>query len=172
MTSWEEELLVAISDRSDHKEIFKKIEAAARSLGFEYCAYCVRMPWPFARPRLYMIDNYPAAWQARYQEAGYLHIDPTVAHCRQSETPLVWSDEVFEQAPDFWEEAQSYGLRFGWAQSCLDANGAGMLTLARSTEPLSADELAAKEGRMRWLAHTSHLRLTRPITSPTARSKC
>jgi LuxR family transcriptional regulator len=165
MKSWEEELLAAIINDTDPAEVFKKIENAARSLDFEHCAYGTRMPWPFSRPRVYLINNYPTAWQARYQEAGYMHIDPTVAHCRKSEAPVVWSDDVFAQSPGFWDEAQSFGLRFGWAQSSLDANGgAGMLSLGRSSGPLSASELAAKESKMRWLVHLSHLRLTRTVS--------
>ncbi len=165
MVNWEEELLAATSHHSDHKEVFRKIEAAARDLGFEHCAYSTRVPWPFSRPRNHLMNNYPAAWQARYQDAGYLHVDPVVAHCRKSEAPLLWSDDVFAKVPEFWREAQSYGLRFGWSQSCLDANGAGagMFSLSRSAEPLSPEEIAAKEGKMRWLVHISHLRLARTL---------
>lgn len=39
---------------------------------------------------------------------------------------------------DFWEEARSYGLNVGWAQSSRDFIGTrGMLTLARSNDQLS-----------------------------------
>ena len=55
----------------------------------------------------------------------------------------------------------AHGLIVGWAQSTLDrAGGGGMLTLARSTEPLSATELEAKELSMRRLAGVAHAALS------------
>jgi len=98
--------------------------------------------------------DYPPAWTERYHEAGYVAIDPTVLHGRRSQTPLVWSDELFASTPQLWAEARSFGVRFGRAQSGLDANGVGgMLTLARSGEAISTKELKANEPRLRWLVN-------------------
>jgi LuxR family transcriptional regulator len=164
MRTWEEDLLTTINGIACDLEVFRKVEAAALGLGFEYCAYGLRVPFPLSKPRIYLLNNYPAAWQARYREAGYLDIDPTVLHGRRTQAPLVWSDDVFTGAADLWTEAQSFGLRVGWAQSSLDANGmGGMLTLCRSKDTLSAAELEAKEFKMRWLVSTAHLSLTRVL---------
>ena len=51
---------------------------------------------------------------------------------------LVESKCKTQEEKDFWEEARSYGLNVGWAQSSRDFIGTrGMLTLARSTDQLS-----------------------------------
>jgi LuxR family transcriptional regulator len=164
MKSWAEELLHELTHASSDTEIFGKIEAAARGLGFEFCAYGLRAPWPLSKPKTRLVSNYPEAWKKRYQEARYAEIDPTVQHARRSQAPIVWSDALFSSAPDLWREAQAHGLRYGWAQSAFDSCGVGgMLTLARSSDPLTAEELARNEVKMRWLVSTAHLSLKRVL---------
>lgn len=151
--------------QSEHA-VFGKIEHAAHALGFEYCAYGLRVPLPLSNPKTIFLNNYPAAWQERYVRSDYVRVDPTVQHGCRTQSPLIWSDEVFAPAPEFWEDARSFGLRFGWAQSCIDGGGVrGMLTLARSSQSLSAGELELGEMKMRWLAHVAHLILSRIFTT-------
>lgn len=164
MKSWAEELLHELNRTNSDKEIFGKIETAARGLGFEFCAYGLRAPWPLSKPKTRLLSNYPEAWKKRYQEACYFDIDPTVQHARRSQSPVVWSDALFAGVPELWREAQSHGLRYGWAQSAFDSCGVGgMLTLARSSRPLTQEELAESEVKMRWLVSTAHLSLKRVL---------
>ena len=164
MKSWAEELLHDLNHANADTELFGKIETAAEGLGFEFCAYALRAPWPLSKPRMRWLSNYPEAWQKRYQEARYFDIDPTVQHARRSQSPIVWSEALFSCAPELWREAKSHGLRHGWAQSAFDSCGVGgMLTLARSSKPLTATELAENEVKMRWLVSTAHLSLKRVL---------
>jgi LuxR family transcriptional regulator len=166
MNTWQGDLLGITDTGRTVDEVFEKIERASYALGFDFCAYGLRLPAPISNPRTIMLSNYPLEWQARYASAGYLAIDPTVAHGRQSQAPLVWTNAVFEATPNLWEESQSAGLRFGWAQSSLDAVGVGgMLSLARSYDALSPKELALQEVKMRWLVNISHLALSRLYVS-------
>jgi len=170
MKSWAEELLHELNHTSSDAEIFSKIEAAASGLGFEFCSYGLRAPWPLSKPKMRWLSNYPEAWKKRYLDARYLDIDPTVQHARRSQSPVVWSDALFSGVPEFWHEAQSHGLRHGWAQSAFDSCGVGgMLTLARSSDPLTPVELAENEVKMRWLVSTAHLSLKR-VLMPTLMS--
>jgi LuxR family transcriptional regulator, quorum-sensing system regulator SolR len=164
MENWQEDLLLSMGRSDSQQQLFGKIEAAARWLGFEYCAYGLRMPLPLSNPRTVIFSNYPKAWQRRYQEAGYLQSDPTVAHGLRSRTPVQWSDHVFEASPQLWHEAKSFGLRSGWAQSSVGDGGAiGMLSLARSSPMLTQRELGALEARMCWLVSLSHQSLARLV---------
>ncbi|MDR6539759.1 autoinducer binding domain-containing protein [Variovorax soli] len=164
MNNWQEDLLRIVAIAPGEQQIFDEIIAAAHGLGFEYCSYGLRFPFPLSNPKVFTLFEYPRDWAERYREAGYVSTDPTVAHGRRTRTPVVWSDELFASAPQLWAEARSFGLRVGWAQSNLDANGVvGMLTLSRSGEALSASELEAKEGRMRWLVNIAHLALTQAL---------
>ena len=160
MGNWQHDLLNLVGGASNEQEIFEKIIAAARELGFEYCSYGLRPPLPLSNPRVVTLFEYPRAWTERYHAAGYVNSDPSVLHGRRTQTPVVWSDGLFAATPQLWAEARSFGIRIGWAQSCLDVHGVGMLTLARSSEPLTEEELAAKESHMRWLVQLAHLTLT------------
>lgn len=166
MRAWQEDLLLATDSPTCERQIFAKIQAAATALGFEHCAYGLRLPTPLSNPKILILNNYPESWQKRYTENGYLMVDPTVKHGRQSQKPLVWTESVFADARSMWEDARAHGLRFGWAQSSLDAVGVGgMLTLSRSSEALGMKELESQELKMRWLVNVAHIALSRAFTS-------
>ena len=140
------------------EEVFAAIQAQAADLGFEYCTHGTRMPLPITRPHTSFFSNYPPDWLARYNELGYLQTDPTVAHGMRSSEPALWNDAFFEKCPQFWAEAQSFGLRHGWAQSRRDPEGTfSMLVLARSSGEITAPELLRNEGRMKRLVDASHV---------------
>jgi len=165
MQAWQEDMLTGMGGALLTEEaIFGRLRDAAEALGFNYCAYGLRVPIPMTKPQTVVLSNYPKAWQLRYHEAGCLSIDPTVLHGRKSQVPALWSDELFAEATSLWDDARAFGLRVGWAQSNLDGHGiGGMLTLARSHDDITPAELAAKELRMRWLVSIAHLALSRRI---------
>lgn len=147
------------------QDAFAQVVDHARALGFEYCAYGLQVPWPLTRPHTHMFSNYPKAWRARYAEQQYLRIDPTVHHARTSLAPAIWSHRLFAHTPALWQEAQDVGLRIGWVQGVRDVGHNGMLTLARSAEPLSAAELREKAPQVLWLAHAAHDTMSRLLPS-------
>lgn len=162
MQDWQEELLRSMETSRCEVDAFQQIQVATLALGFNFCSYGLQLPYPLANPQTIVLNNFPEAWQARYIQQNYQHIDPSVAHCRQKRVPVVWTDELFSPAAALWEEAQAFGLRFGWARSIFDVSGVGgMLTLARDVGPLSATELEAKGIKMGWLASMAHMALSR-----------
>jgi LuxR family transcriptional regulator len=171
MQSWQEDMLNALeASHLTEDQIFGRLNLASQALGFSHCAYGLRVPVPVTRPQTVAINNYPQAWQERYQTAGYLSIDPTVLLGCKSQAPILWSDNLFSGTPCLWDEARDVGLRVGWAQSSLDGHGlVGMVTLARSDGDITPAELAAKEIRMRWLANSAHWALSRRIAPRLAR---
>lgn len=161
-----QEWIHAIANSEDAEAISRAVEYAARELEFEYCAYGLRMPVPIAEQRTVLRNNYPCGWQKRYSEAQYLNIDPTVAHGYASLEPIIWSDQVFASARVLWDEARSFGLKHGWAQSSLDVHATrGMLSLARGALSLSEAELAAKQFHMSCLAWAAHQAFSRVFTA-------
>ncbi len=165
MNHWQEDLLnLLLNSEKSPGSIFDCIKKAAQQLGFDHVAFGFQAPYPITQPKITLLNNYPDAWQTRYTQAGYLFTDPTVAHGRQSQTPMVWDTTLFASNPTLWTDAQDHGIRTGWAQSSLERNGAGsLLTLSRSTEPLTAPELTSKETAMRWLVQVAHVSLSRAI---------
>lgn len=154
---WMDELLDTLDTARTEAELLAKIESTARYLGFDSCAYGIRIPIPVTRPKVVMINNFALSWRQRYAQCGYMAVDPTVKHCAESTTPIVWDEQMTRQNPPMWEEARAAGLVHGWAQSSLDARGSGgMLTLARAGEPITQQELAANQKYMRFLVHIAH----------------
>lgn len=165
METWREDRLNALLHMDSEQDLFQQVAKAASALGFEYCAYGIQMPVPVSRPKVAMFNNYSAQWQQCYSERGYLRVDPTVQHALKSTLPIVWSNQLFEPARDMWEEARGHGLRFGWAQASRDARGAvGLLSLARSADQLTTEELSVNQAQMSWLAQYAHAGMARLLT--------
>ena len=157
MNKWQEEQLQALLSARNEQEIFSVLAHAAAQLGFDHCAYGMRLPLPVSQPKVVMHNNYNPAWQECYLRNNYVLIDPTVAHGAQSVRPLIWTDDLFSGCQGFWEEARAHDLNVGWAQSCHSAQGVGsLLTLARSHDALSQNELEAHSLQMTWLAQLAH----------------
>ncbi|MEN3290880.1 MAG: LuxR family transcriptional regulator, quorum-sensing system regulator SolR [Burkholderiales bacterium] len=162
METWREDQLNALLSARSEMDLFNQVAELAVGMGFEYCAYGIQMPVPISRPIVAMINNYSTAWQECYTARCYLQVDPTVQHALRSTLPVVWSQGLFEAAPELWEEARAHGLRFGWAQASRDAWGStGLLTLARSAGRLTAAEMHANGAKMAWLAQCVHAGMAR-----------
>ena len=165
MNPWQEDLMnVLLIPAAAPEAIFARIERAALQLGFDHVAFGFQAPYPVTEPKVTLLNNYPGPWQQRYAQAGYLLTDPTVAHGRQSQTPILWNDQAFASNRALWADAQDHGITTGWAQSSLERSGAGsLLTLCRRAELITPSELQAKEAPMRWLVQVAHVSLSRVI---------
>ena len=169
IADWQDLQMSSLLTASTEAEFFDTLSKVGRELGFEYCAYGMRMPLPLSNPKLYMLNNYSQEWQQRYAKENYLTVDPTVAHGMKSVMPLVWSEPVFQSSRGLWEDARSHGLNVGWAQSSYDAKGVGgLLTLARSNENLGAAELRKNAAAMSSLVQFAHEGMSRLIAAKRA----
>lgn len=166
MEAWQEDHLNALLEIRSADELFNQLTVMARHMGFEYCAYGIRMPVPVSRPTIVMLNNYAPAWRKRYEERNYLEVDPTVRHGLLRSSPIVWSNQIFHATPELWEEARSHGLNYGWAQSSRDVSGAvGLLSLSRSSEPLLQKEIAATRAQMAWMTQFAHAALSKVLVA-------
>lgn len=155
------------------QRIFHDTALQAKSLGFEFCSYYARIPFPVSRPSTFTFNNHPPIWNSAYREKNYLAKDPTFKHAMQSQSPLVWSDSVFASTPDIWDEARSNGLHVGWAHPVRDSrNIVGLLTVARSDRPLLSSEISEKQAKLATLAQNMHqgiMRHLEPLYIPEAK---
>ena len=134
-------------------QVLDVLSASVLEMGFEYCAFGVRWPLPLTQPTMFVVSNYADEWKLLYAERNYIACDPTVAHGLVSQAPLVWSDEVFADAPALWSEAREHGLLAGVSQSAFSAMGAaGLLSVGRSHEPIGSAELRQRRASLWWLA--------------------
>lgn len=175
MDTWQENQLHALEGIQSEEQLFQTILSLGKELGFDLCAYGLRMPFPLATPKTVMFNNYPIAWQTQYQAKNYVATDPTVQHAMRSSLPVLWTNDLFSPAQELWEEARSFGLRYGRAQSIREYNGiVGLLTLVRSDDPITETELEAKQLKMSWLTEVAHIGMSRcliPKLMPEANAK-
>ncbi|MEQ1543621.1 LuxR family transcriptional regulator [Methyloglobulus sp.] len=154
---WLEEHLELLLFADNQKDFFEHLATTASVLGFDYCAFGLRAPYPVMNPKTIWLSNYSSDWQIRYVKNNYFAVDPVVQHGSRSTFPLIWSSSLLGSAPDFWEDAKEFGIDHGWSQSYCNADGfLGMLTLARSGEALQANELADKQMLFSWLTQLAH----------------
>jgi LuxR family transcriptional regulator len=147
-------LLLKVKTKS---EFLAGLTKAAELLEFDYFAYGLRVNMPLSAPKIEMLNNYPESWQKQYGSQDYVDIDPTVQHGMRSMRPVVWSEELFVNARPLWDDAHSFGLRHGWAQSTLSMPGiSGLMTLARSSKEIEPKELIRKTNLLVWLTQIAH----------------
>lgn len=71
--------------------------------------------------------------------------------------PVLWTDELYREAPQFRKAACQNGLRHGWTQSLHDQqHNESQISVARSRKSISIAELYRKAGSVQWLCHTLH----------------
>lgn len=114
------ELIEAARQAGSVEEIHALCGYLCERAGFDYFFYGAVLPVSLVRPRTVIISGYPADWWDRYQERGYMGIDPVVHHTTSSQTvPLVWNDidpnahPHSRQVRAFMQEAADFGLASG-----------------------------------------------------------
>ncbi len=167
-----ENILQELESIDPAQRIFLDTASRAAELGFEFCSYYMRIPFPVSAPATVIFNNHPPRWNSAYREKNYVKEDPTFKHALRSMFPIVWSDSVFASTPDLWDEARSHGLHVGWAHPVRDSrNMVGLLTVARSERPLLPGEMCEKQSRLAELAgdtHQSMMRHLGPLFLPVA----
>jgi LuxR family quorum-sensing system transcriptional regulator SolR len=167
VSSWQLRLSDEVRAAANQAEVFRALVHASQQLGFEYCSYLSSSLLPFTQTNVVSANNFSQSWRDIYSAYGNRQ-DPVVAHCRRSNRPVVWSDELFAQAPTLLTAARACGLRVAWSQGVTDPlayRARGIVTLARNEPALSADERFHKEPMMTLLATITHeamLRVAQP----------
>lgn len=154
--TWRERCLARLGSAATSLDaLVSELRAIVAELGFEHCSYVYRRPLPVAQPIMLWSSTYPQGWLDRYFERDYLHVDPLVRRAFDGYAPVVWGDQGIDEQPEFWEEARAFGIRHGWAiASRGHAGTVGLLSVARSHDPLTASELDRQELQLLWLAHS------------------
>ncbi|WP_236872896.1 LuxR family transcriptional regulator [Burkholderia sp. LA-2-3-30-S1-D2] len=157
MHAWKEKYLNGYAAAKSEADVFLELTADVRALGFEYCSFGLRIPFPVTNPQFMLQSNYPEPWVKRYVSQNYFAVDPTVRHGLSQLMPMIWRADTPTQSFEFWKEADHFGLRHGWCMPSVSRTGAiGLVTMVRSSEPIDECELEEKGYQMSWLANTAN----------------
>ncbi|MBV6288014.1 LuxR family transcriptional regulator [Pseudomonas aegrilactucae] len=157
MPQWKQEQLQQLTQEGNQQQMFASALSLARQLGMEYLGYRLSGRLLTQGPQLYTFNNFPADWNEHYQQQDYQRIDPTVLHCHTSTMPVLWTRELFKNAPQIRKAAQSHGLCHGWSQGTQDLRGnQSILCVARAQGEVSLAELYEKSAQTLWLCNVLH----------------
>ncbi|MNH21403.1 Regulatory protein SdiA [compost metagenome] len=157
MPHWNHEHLHRLVNESTPQKVFDLAVHLAQDLGMEFMGLKLRIQLAAQAPRLYLYSNYPLAWIERYQRDEFYKQDPAAALSHTSTEPVLWTDELYREAPDFREQACKHGLRHGWTQSLHDLrHNETQVSVARPCGKIDIHELYDKAGQVQWLCHTLH----------------
>jgi DNA-binding CsgD family transcriptional regulator len=159
----------------------------ARSLGFPFFLFGVRLPLPLNKPCQLILSGYPPAWRSRYDEQHYMLIDPVLKDAMNRVLPFDW-ESIPRSAPEivkFFTEAASFGLRNGVTAPVHGINGEFSLLSMATPDRLPCEPEAHAEllRQVQWYATHIHEAVRRialnvpeklrgePATKLTAREK-
>ena len=135
-THSEHGLSLAIDAAGDLAQLGMACRRGAQALGFQHMLYALRYAPAGGAIEQCVLCGYPKAWRSRYDEQGYLLIDPVVARCIDHVTPFGW-DELPRDKPgarQMFDDAARHGLVHGLTVPLHGFNGEiGILSLARET---------------------------------------
>ncbi|WP_026959145.1 autoinducer binding domain-containing protein [Aliagarivorans taiwanensis] len=171
MDSWLEQELNSLESSNTSRDYFEHLNRVAKEFGFEYCAFALRQAYPISSPKTEILTSYPLSWQLQYHRNNYIEVDPTVKHALQSQLPVVWNEHLSQQQPEFWEDARSFGIQYGWSQSTRNGDGSvGLLAFSRANEEVSPQEIKEHCYRLMWLAQLTHHGLSGRLSREGGRS--
>jgi DNA-binding CsgD family transcriptional regulator len=157
METWKESQLKQLTFAKGVDAAYPILLRFAENLGFNFCAISVVSLHRDLPLNTLQINNYPKEWNSQYEENHYNKIDPLIAHCNHSMTPIVWCESVFSETPPIWQGLKHFGLQHGWSQSFHhEPSGlCSIISLAREHCTISPLELYEHFGYMFYAA--SHL---------------
>jgi DNA-binding CsgD family transcriptional regulator len=170
MEIWKESQLKTLSHTQEINTAYRLSLNFIRNLGYEFCGFSVTSNSSAADLNIVNLNNFPRMRSHPPEPNSVIHKNPIVAHCNQSELPILWSEELFSRVPRLWQTLQHQGLHHGWSQAIHDEETGllSILSLARSHCPISAFELYENMGFTVFISRHLHALAARthPKKSP------
>lgn len=170
MERWMESQLTQLSRTTEVDTAYRIALGFAKNIGFKFFAFSTTYQTNNNQLNTVKLNNYPSSWNKEYEQKKLKDIDPVVAHCNHSMLPVLWTEELFCEAPALWEALEAQGLQHGWSQSLLDEESGlcSILSLARPHCPITALELYENLGFSIFMARHLHTLIaeTLPKRSP------
>lgn len=167
MPYWNQEQMQQLLNEHNEQQLFEIALSLAKQLGMDFLGFTIRRHVATQSPQYILLNNFPSEWNTRYQQGDYIKIDPIATHCQQSLAAILWDENAFAEVPEYWEEAQSFGLRFGWSLAIHDARGnQSMLSVLRANGPITTAEFFDKACHTLWLCNLIHTLIVERIHPP------
>lgn len=164
--------ILSLNECTSFDQVHGALCAISADLGFDAFLYGGQFQISGARQTEHIVTNFSPAWRQRYEQQGYLQLDPALVHARNSLCPLVWCDAMYatEEQRHFQQEARAHGLAEGVTFPVHSRNGDfALLSLSLSRSNDGAREHV--RAMLKWgalLAALTHEAMARVVTSNSA----
>lgn len=157
MPLWNHEHLQQLISESAPERVFDLAVQLAQDLDMTFLGLKLRLQLAAQSPKVFLYSNYPPEWVERYQRDEFYKQDAAANLSHSSTMPVLWTDDLYREAPQFREQACEHGLRHGWTQSLHDLqHNESQVSVGRPMGEVSVTELYDKAARVQWLCHTLH----------------
>lgn len=157
MHSWKTQQLYTLVEMHDPQAMFDYAVRMLEELEVAYVGLALHLHITGHPPRVILYNNYSSSLNAYFQNPDFVQEDPIAQKCHRRTTPVIWKDELFEQATHFREVTWNHGLRFGWTQPIHDKrNTETQLSVSRPFGIVDTQELLEKSAQVLWLCNTLH----------------
>jgi DNA-binding CsgD family transcriptional regulator len=148
MERWKETQLKQLAGTTDLETAYVSALGFAKNIGFKYFAFTATYKTENNQANTVQWNNFPTNWNEEYEQKQLSAMDPIVALCNQGMLPVLWTKELFNAVPSYWESLKAKGLRHGWSQSVHDEHSGlcSIMSMARSHRAITVAELYANLG--------------------------
>lgn len=155
--------IASMMEAPSEQELFQRLEQSVRQLGFECFLLGVEVRRPLVTPVHYVTTDYPERWRTLYEQRGYMAKDPTVRFCQEHTSPLHWTESLYTDSRELWEEAGAFGIRHGMSIPVHERSGVKSMVSLTRDQPIDRDvrELESMMAGARVLATCTHVAATR-----------
>ncbi|MHC8323874.1 helix-turn-helix transcriptional regulator [Pseudomonas sp. GB2N2] len=173
MERWKELQLTQLSNTTDIDNAYRVALGFAKNIGFKFFAFSTTYKAEDNQSKTVRHNNYPAEWNIEYDRKNLRTVDPVVAHCNQSTTPVLWRQQLFSEIPSLWEALKAQGLQHGWSQSLHDEESGlcSILSLARTHCEVTAWELYENLGFSVFMCRHLHALIAQSLPKPRSSSR-
>lgn len=158
--------MVSLLEAHNETSLAAQLKKITEGMGFEQFALVIEINCPMLGRIRHVTNGYSPAWQRIYLERNYIAIDPTVLHCREQDTPLIWAESLGgKDATEFWAQARSHGIANGLSVPVHGRTGLSSMTSLARNKPLhpTSHETTRVLNRARVLASCAHVAAIRIV---------
>lgn len=168
MERWKESQMKQFSVTSDLDHAFQVALMFAKNIGYKFCAFSTSYSKKPNQTSVIEFNNYPNEWNLKYERKEFGTSDPIMAHCNHSMFPILWTEELFSDAPRMWDALEQHGLQHGWSQAFQDPDNGltSIFSLARSHLPITAFELYENLGFSVFIGRHLHALVASMLPKP------
>lgn len=160
--NWKLDLFSALDSVDTPQGVMDISVAAIRPFGFDFCGWRLASD---AATRGQHISITSSNDMAHRMEGARRYDDtPCSRYCQRSSEPFIWlgttHDDVFNLAPELFEEYYSLGHYAGWARSIAPEGQCYNMFYVESARPFSAADMDQIDQHMQWVCAATYVRIS------------